>query len=270
MKLEDLRQLAYLDLDEDPASPRYYTDAEVRDALNEAERFFCLLTLCLETTRPFALTPGVRFYPLPREWHDWIAPLRVRLSSDVAEGITALDDGVTADTAMPNEQAHPGLVASATPKLAPSTMSEMWGLNSDWLTATGYPERYGCLGFDLLFLDKVATLGGVKLLITYARSPRPMVLDTDAPEILEADHHALVDGAVSLLRMKEGGDELAGAMAGLGRYLQVAAKRAAQGRGRSLAQRYDKLPLELERYDFSRLLKIRPDLAPHRKGVPNG
>jgi hypothetical protein len=79
-----------------------------------------------------------------------------------------------------------------------------------------------------------------------------------------------VDGAVSLLRMKEGGDELAGAMAGLGRYLQVAAKRAAQVRGRSLAQRYDKLPLELERYDFSRLLKIRPDLAPHRKGVPNG
>jgi hypothetical protein len=42
------------------AAPIYYPKAEIVAALNEAQRFFCLLTLGLEVTSPWAVTAEVR------------------------------------------------------------------------------------------------------------------------------------------------------------------------------------------------------------------
>lgn len=265
-----MRARVLLALDESASAPTYYTAKSVDWALNEAQRFFALLTLCLEATRPFVLTPGARFYKMLPEWPDWIAPLRVRLSNDLAAGLTAEYDAVGGDQAMYNEQQYAGLAASAAPKLTPSTLTEMAAADAGWLSATGYPDRYTCLGFDLVALNRAPAIAGVKLLITYARSPVAMVEDTDVPEITEGDHLALVDGAVPLMRLKDGGQELAAALPLLGRFLEAAKQRALQVRARSLAQRYDKLPLELERVDLSRLMKLRPDLPPNRKAVPLG
>jgi hypothetical protein len=266
--LGELKSRIFTKVEENPSAPVYYSTDEVRDSINEAQRLFAFLTLCLESIRPFVLTPGVRFYSLLKEWVDWIAPLRVRLSNDVAEGSTAEYDAVMGDSAMFNEQVYTGLTASTAPRLEPSTLAEMCAENADWLTSTGIPDRYGCLGFDLLFLNRATTIPGIKLLIAYARSPVRLVEDPDVPEIPEADHEVLIDGALSLLRLKEGGQELAASLTYLGRFLEATGRRVRQVRARSLAQRYDKLPLELEHFDASRLLKLRPDLPPHRKEAP--
>lgn len=254
MTLSALQQRLTARLDETAGSETWYTTGTMRDALNEAQRIFVLLTLCLESIRPFVLTPGSRFYHM-LEWTDWLLPLRISLSQDTTEGQTATYDAVLGDQAMYNEQPYPDLVASTAPKLRPVTLGELCALDENWLAATGTPERYGLLGFDFLFLDRAPEIPGVKLLVTYARSPLAMSADSDAPEIPEADHLALIDGAEVLLRLTEGGQELADAMPALDRFLAAVKLRAEDVRRRSTARGYDKSPAELTVPQISRIIR---------------
>lgn len=235
-------------------------------AINEGLRLFAFLTLCLENTREFVLTPGVKFYRMLAEgWTDWLVPLRVRLSNDTAGGVTSEFDNVEGDQGMFNEQGSSGLTRTSAPKLKPATMYQMAALNSSWITAEGTPGGYGCLGWDLLFLDRSPTQEGQQLLITYARSSIDLVADGDVPEIPDADHEALILYGTARMRANEGGQELQAANALLKGYLDAAAQRAAQVRARSLAQRYDRQPFELEDWDYSKMLNTRPGLVPNRK-----
>lgn len=262
MTLADIRSRVLTRIEVNPADAAWKTAATF--AINEGLRLFGFLSLCQEAQREFVLTPGVKFYRMLNEgWTDWIAPLRVRLSNDIADGATAEFDAVKADAAMFGEQGYSGLTVSASPKLRPATMHQMASLDSAWLNATGTPARYGCQGWDLLFLDKSPAQSGQKLLITYARNCNPLVLDEDVPELHDADHEALMDYGEFRLRCNEGGQELH--IGKLKAFLDAAKLRAAQVRARSLAQRYDKLPFELEGFDYSRLLNPRAGLVPNRK-----
>ena len=247
-----------------PSDPQALSAATA--AANEGQRLFAFLTLCQENTRQFILTPGTNFYHMYAEgWNDWLAPLRVRLSNDTSTGQDAIFDNVGGNTATFNEQAYTGLTVSSKPKLRPATLYEMASENSAWMNATGTPTHYGCIGWDLLFLDRNPTQSGQTLLITYARSTLPLANPADVPEIPDADHECLIDYGTWRLRCNEGGQELEAAKPLLKSYLDSAKMRAGQVRTRSMAERYDRLPVELENWDYSRLLASRKDLPPYRK-----
>ena len=235
-------------------------------ALNEGQRLFAWLTLCLEATRPLTLTPGLNHYWMYAEgWSDWLVPLRVRLANPASPGSTTSWDTVQADLGMPNEQSFPALPANTKPKLRPASAYEMAAENAAWLIDTGTPTMYGSLGWDFVFFNKRPTLVGQQVLITHARSPRPLVGDNDVPEIHDADHEGLIEYGIWRLRCNEGGQELQAANPLLKNFLDNAKQRANEVRARSLAQRYDRQPFELEGFDYSRLLKSRADLPPYRK-----
>jgi len=244
MTFADIRTRVLTRIEVDAADAAWKVAAGL--AINEGLRLFAFLTLCQETYREFVLTPGVNFYHMLNEgWNDWIIPLRVRLSNDTASGTASMFDTIRGDDAMFGEQPYSGLVTTTKPKLRPATMYQMAALDSAWLNATGSPTRYGYIGMDLLFLDAKPLATGQKLLITYARSPVPLVDDEDEPEIHDADHEVLMDYGEFRLRANEGGQELKTALPKLKSFLANAKTRADQVRARSLAQGYDHLPVEL-------------------------
>ncbi len=150
-------------------------------------------------------------------------------------------------------------------KLFPASLTQMGMFDFAWLSRFGTPTRYGALKNDLFFIDRTPAAPGTSLNVTYARMPKTM-LATDPTETPAAHAHALADFAVALLRCKEGGQEFTkAAQRHLPLFMDAVKKCAAQVRARSLAQRYDVGPPELERFDISRLLKTRADLPPWRK-----
>lgn len=264
MILSDIRGRIFSRLEWSTSDPQAVAAGNA--AINEGQRLLAFLTLSLETTRQFRLTPGVSFYRmLDQGWADWLVPLRVRLSNDTTVGVDNEFDTQEADTAMFDQQQNPSLVTTAAPKLRPSSLYEMAAEDSGFLYTQGTPSEYGCIGWDLLFLNRRPTLQGQTLLITYGRSSSPLVNDGDVPEIHGSDHNALIEYGEWRLRCNEGGQELQSASPALTAFLDIAASRAKQVRARSLAQRYDRQPFELEDLDYSRIIKSRSDLIPYRK-----
>lgn len=200
----------------------FYNTTETLAAINSVQRLFCLLTLCLETSGTLAVVNPNNFYRVLDTFTDWILPLRVRRA-----------DGV---------------------KVKPSTLTELDALDPDWQTSVGTPERYACLGFDLFAVYKKPTVSA-NLTVTYARGP--VALTTGGtPEIPEEYHASLVDGAVPILRAKEGADELQKVIGRFGVFLAAATKHAAFVKQRNLSLRYDRVPFELERFDRSKLMQL--------------
>jgi hypothetical protein len=212
-------------LDDDGAKPTFWSGKEFLAALNEAQRFFVLLTLCLEKTAPLALQPGVAFYRVGATYGDWIVPLRVT-------------------------------VAGTGLKVRPARLAELDAENSDWQHTPGTPARYACLGFDLVAVTPQPAAGGTSLDVTYARAPTRMTAGTETPEIPEEYHGSLIDYAIPRLRMKEGGQEFAKTLPLFKRFLADVTKLATYVRRRNLGQSYDTLPIELERFDASKLFRL--------------
>jgi len=221
-----------------PAAVYYGGPGEVLDALNEGQRLFCLLTLCLQTQAQFPLTPNVGFYHARSVFNDWLLPF-----------------GVT----LPGGR-----------KVRPARLEELDALDTNWQSATDTaPERYAALGFDFLaFYPKLAS-GSLSVNVSYARSPVTMTSSGDVPEIPVHCQPALIDYAIPRLRMKEGGQEFAKTLPLFNRYLDVAQKHGKYVQAQNAGARYDKQPFELELFDRSRLLKLRPDLVPGR-AIANG
>lgn len=211
------------DPDADPAL-MHYTPTEALAALNQAQRLFCLFTLCLETTANFALT-GQTSYHLLDTFPDWIAPLRIRNALGA--------------------------------KVRPSRLTELAALDQSWRVRTGAPIRYNLAGFDLLsvYMSNTSVVP-----ITYARSAVPLLSTYPAdngqsPEIPTRAHPALIEAAVPILRIKEGMQEWKKTLGGWDRYLEVVGEVAGQVRARNRELAYDSLPPELKRMDRSRMLQ---------------
>ena len=223
MTLAQLRTRTLQRLDEDTTSPVYWSAQEIHAALNEAQRVFVFLTLCLEKTGTLALSAATTFYHLRSTFSDFLLPLRVR-------------------------------VASTGAKVHPARLQELDALDSTWPSSAGTPVRYACLGFDFFAVYKQPAAPGTSLDVTYAHTPATLAADGDTPEIPTEHHLTLIDYAIPRLRAKEGGQEFVKTLPLFGQFLDAASKMAAYVRARSLEARYDRLPFELSSYDRSRLI----------------
>jgi hypothetical protein len=229
-------------------TPVFYTAAEINAALNEANRFFVLLTLGLETTAPWAVAAATTFTHMLTVFSDWIAPLRI--------------------------------ATSAGAKVRPATLADLASLDANWISSPGSPQRYVALGADFLGLYQQPAAAGTTLKVTYARAPVALVLDTDVPEIPAEYHPRLVEYGIYRCRQGEGGQEFEKSLKYFDGFLDGAKHYGAYVRSRNIGSRYDKVPFELEHFDRSRLLKLRPDLMPAQEvaqgpgtvpiGVKNG
>ena len=266
MLTTDLQTRTLERLGENPAAPIFYTDADALAALNLAQRIYAFLTLCLEARRPFQVTPGNQWFALQKSFVDMILVLRCEWQNQATSGSDAIIGDPTFGGGIFNDQAVTTPTA-ATPKLEPGSLYQFAAQNNSWYGATGMPARYQVLGFGLLVFD-LQPDSPYTAILTYARMPVALTGAADEqPEIPEPDHQSLVDFSTGFLRIREGGQELVNETPALQSFLSAVKKRAAQVRARSLAQRYDHVPPELEMPDLSRLLKSRPDLIPNRKAA---
>lgn len=232
MTLGDLTARVYQRLNEVSSAAGYYSPAEVTAAINEGQRFFCLLTLCLEATANFTLAANTSFYHMLTTFPDWLVPLRV---------YCGVDD------------------------VRPSSLSLLSAYAPNWMAVTGSPERYVAKGLDFFAIYPTPT-SATALSITYARAPQTLTNGSDAPEIPEAYHSALADYGVYRLRIKEGGQESAKVMAYWQRFLADAKQEGDYVRARNLTARYDAIPFELQLGDRSRP-PARPSLPPVNKAA---
>ncbi len=203
----------------------YYDPTEVGRALNCLQNLFAFLTLCFETTATFSLlTNGTASYNMLATYPDWILPLRIRL--------------------------HGGA------KLKTSRLNDLAALDQSWRAAAGTPQRYSSNGFDFLSFYKQPTTS-TSVDITYAQTPAqlpsPVLSPSTTPSIPVEYHQALIDGAIPLLRAKEGGDEWQKTLPGWDRYMAAVNKMATYVRNRNIEQGYDRMPPELVRFDMSGL-----------------
>ena len=172
MTLATLQSLVWTKLND--GGGVYYPDAT--GALNEAQRLFALLTLCLEATATFPLTANVFSYNLLGTLPDFILPRRIYNSG--------------------GQQMRPAVIA------------ELEALDSAWQNTAGTPYRYASCGLDWLAVYPQPAAADT-LQIVYASCPVSMVNPTDVPEIRAASQYALVNYAAWALRLAEGGQELA-------------------------------------------------------------
>ncbi len=201
---------------EDTTTPVYYRASEVLDALNAAQRLFCLLTLCLETSDTLALTATTTFYHLLTSFSDFLMPLQV----DVVDGS----------------------------KVRPGHLTSFDSLSDTWQADAGDPERYDVLGMDLLAITPRPAASGTSLTITYAQCPTRMTGENATPEIPAEYHPCLIDGAVVQLRAKEGGQEFGKVLPAWGNFLNEAVKMAEYVRVRMAGRGYDRAPFELSKW----------------------
>jgi len=199
----------------------YYPAANVLGALNEAQRFFCLLTLCLEMTSSFPLTAGTAFYHMLPVFPDWLLPRRV--------------------------------LNSAGQRLRPGRLNVLDALYPNWTNSPGTPKRYAHLGFDLLAICQQPTENDV-MLVTYAQAPAPLENPTDVPEIRENSHFALPNYAAYALRQPEGGQEFRKFLGYFNDFLDEAQAVQMLVKAKNVDAGYERPPFELERMDRSRLV----------------
>jgi hypothetical protein len=224
-------------LNEGASGPTYYPTAEIVARLNEAERFFILLTLGLEVTSPWVVpgfVPGTQntFFRMLTVFPDWIVPLRI--------------------------------TTAAGAKIRPARLEDLSCLDPQWIQSVGPLGRYVALGADLVGVYQQPA-AATTLQVTYARAPVPLVNDLDVPEAPAEYHPKLVDYAVYGMRQGEGAQEFEKALPFFDSFMQGAIHYGKYVRSRNLGSRYDKVPFELEKFDRSQLLKLRKDLMPERR-----
>lgn len=227
MQLSTMYGLASQRLNEgaNQGGPTSYPTLEIIAALNEAQRFACLLTLGLESTVSWPVAAATTFFHMLTTnaglFADWIVPLRIATLTGA--------------------------------KVRPVRLADLTALDGQWTSSPGNPTRYVHTGADLLALYQQAA-GGVTLKVTYARAPLVLALDADVPEIPAEYHPSLIDYAIYRCRQSEGAEEFAKTLPLLGTFLDAMQKYADYVRARNKGFLYDSQPFELASFDRSRLL----------------
>lgn len=226
-------------LDEVAGAPVYWLTQEICDALNEAQRFFCLLTLCLEKTANLAIAPATAYHKIishpTTPIADFMLPLRATIQGRRLKTRTIhqlnLENPFWART------------------------SDVAITFADLVTRGPKPTtHYAVLGCDLLAVypqdDEGATLA-----LTYAASPTLMTLaDTSvSPEIPVEYHPVLPEYAIYLLMHKVGGQEFANEIPRLKTFLEEAHRYAT--RVYMKAQGYEGMPFDLTSTDAAPLVR---------------
>ena len=196
MTLLTLEQLTWKKLNDTGGT--YFPSAQA--ALNEAQRLFVLLSLCLEGNATLNLTANQLTLSILSQQADFLLPLRLFNSQ--------------------GQQMRPALIA------------DLEALDSDWQHTTGVPFRYVVLGLDLLLLYPQPAAADT-LTLVYARCPVGMASPGDVAEIRAASQYALVNYAAWALRQPQGGQELAKFASYLQEFLAEAMKVAKLVRDRN-------------------------------------
>jgi hypothetical protein len=237
LTLGEMRARVYKLLGENPDAPVYWTVAEVNYALNMAERWFALATLCIEREASLALTSGQTFYTTVSE-----------------------ETGLTGYLV-------PLAVTESSKRIKPDTAHALDARNRTWRNDTGTPTSYLAMGANLFAVHPTPSSGGVTLGLTFAGEPTGMTVDTDVPDIPGDRHPALVDWAYAFCRLKEGGQEMQKGIEYLKRAVDSAQQHQKFVRSRSRGQGYDMTPFDLAAFDRGRLdikLKARVDVKKKR------
>jgi hypothetical protein len=227
VQLSDMRARVSQRLNEGASGPVFYPAAEINAALNEGLRFFCLLTLGLETTATWNVAAATTFTHMLGVFADWIAILRITDATGA--------------------------------KIRPATLADLSAMDPGWISSPGSPERYVSLGADFLGIYQQPA-GGAALQVTYARAAVALAADGDVPEIPAEYHPKLCDYGIYRCRQVEGGQEFQKSLKYFDSFLEGAKHYAAYVRTRNLGSRYDKVPFELESFDRSKMPSLRPDL----------
>jgi hypothetical protein len=206
------------------ATPTFYPAAEIYAALNEAQRFWALITLSIERTASW--TVGATFTHMLTPFPDWIAPLR--------------------------------LTTAGGAKIRPARLSELWSLDTQWPAAStpGPPARYALLGSDLAAVYPTPA-SPVNVTAQYAGAPVALVNAGDVPEIQPEYHPALVSYAIYRCRLVEGANELQKVIGLYGEFMTAAGEHATYVRARNVGAGYDTNPPELVGMDASRLTPLK-------------
>ena len=197
----------------DPLAPVYYHHNEAVDALNEAQRFFALLTLCLESTGSVALEAAITWYDMLGSQPDM--GVVVRVSRSTGE------------------------------KLRPCRITDLDARGATWQGEAGNPVRYAVAG-PLLAIHPRPAINSGEVVLLCSRMPARMTADSAVPEVPAEYHPDLIDYAVYRLRMKEGGQEFVKELPRFQSFMAAAKKMADYVRRRNGGGAYDRLPFELE------------------------
>jgi hypothetical protein len=188
----------------------YWSLAEGYCAVNEAQRQFALLTLCIEASGVLPLTASRCFYGIRGYLPGYLLPLRVSIG------------GV---------------------KLQPACLTELDARYNSWAATPGTPGKYMQIGLNLCAIIPQPT-GASSATITFAREPSVLVATGDVPEIPEEYHPALSKYAAYYLLQKRGGQYLELAISLWNEFLADASQCADYVRRRNRARQYDHAPAE--------------------------
>lgn len=229
MILTDLETRTFQRLEEDVSAPTCYTAGEVIHALNQAYYLFVLLTLCLEKTVVLTLPASTAVFGVRGYLPDYLLPLRL-------------------------------MVGSA--RIRPASIRDLDAIDATWQVATAGPlKRYGTLGMNL-FLAYPPPTAPLATTFTYAYIPAALAAGGDVPLIPENYHESLIKFAIPWLRLKEGAQEFNKSVPLFKEFLADAGKLGNYVRVRSRAAGYDQLPMELDKFDMSRLFQTAPKRRP--------
>lgn len=211
-------------LDENTTTSVFYTNDEIKNAINRGLRLFCLLTLVNEkVAQTFNLSANTNFYDISSQFSDFLVPLRVKAGNS---------------------------------RVLPVQSHELDLRFGNWEATTGTATHYTMKGLYLFGVYPKPAGAGSTLSITYAAEPATLSAGSDVPEIPAEFHQYLIDYAIYRLRWKEGGQELAKSLTFFDKFIGAAKKCNAIVRARSIAQAYDRVPYDLESFDVSRLLEF--------------
>ncbi len=147
----------------------------VVDAINEGQRLFCLISLCLETSETFNLKAAQALYNVLPTMPDFVLARRVYLGGT---------------------------------QLRPASLAQLQALDPNWQSTLGNPARYAICGLDFLAVYP-QSLNATQLTIVHVCPPVTLVNTTDVPQIRAASHWALASYAAWAVRQVEGGGEFA-------------------------------------------------------------
>jgi len=208
------------------AAPVFYPATEINAAINEAQRFFALVTLCIERSANWTVTKTFTHMTTP--FPGWIAPLRI--------------------------------TSAAGAKIRPGRFSDLWALDSQWPMAQGTPRRYVHAGSDLVAVYPTPYPSAV-VVAQYAGIPAALVNAADVPEIPVQFHELLPKYAIYRCRQSEGAGEFEKAAGYFDEFMTAATDYANYIRSRNIGAGYDTLPPEIEGLDRSHAARRRTKSA---------
>jgi len=161
MTLDEIQRRILEAINDNPESPVFFTDDQLKGLVNEASEVLCEDTLAVHRTAIVPLRPGMRFIYTTSIAPDIMAPTRIWNQSNSR-------------------------------KMTCFSMEELDALQERWSTSTGIPDAWFPVSWDVFGIFPSPVAAGGVLRVEYVAWPRELMDDEDRSELPEATHDALV------------------------------------------------------------------------------